>query len=338
MPSQLSIKQNVNNRAPTKPSRTVPYSVGSQVKQVTKPTASSSKVFSSIDEAARNRGARYRGKDGKIYELEWKPVKGVKDTWQLSQRTEIAAGRAQASATNSGKRARSSAAYQQPPVGQKPQVADMAAAKINRIKHKGQQFHHMMDLSAYKHIFAGLDPKGIKQLTALLNKNGFFPGDDRRNYIGLVGNGLSIAGRYINGIRNSEHQGDIHPRLDAHRRANPVPSIDQLIGLTPSARAAALLPGLEKERSVLQQVIADRRRGGLQSSPSANKPAPAPRPSAPSYGGRTNNAGLQYKDGSISVDPLGMIRQLTKPIGSTETHTNASTNSTALDFGFKLAN
>lgn len=302
MANQLAINQ--SNRAPTKPGRSAPYRVGSQVSSSTKPTLSSSRVFSSIDEAARNRGSRYRGKDGKIYELEWKPVKDVKSTWQLAQRTEVASGRSQVNSTNSGKRARSSAAYQQPPLGQKPSITDVAAAKVNRIKHRGQQFHHMMDLSAYKHIFAGLDPRGIRQLTSLLNKSGFFPGDDRRNYIGLIGNGLSIAGRYINGIRNSEHQGQIHPRLDAHRRANPVPSIEQLRGLTPAARAEALLPGLQKERAILQQVIRDRRRSSLQSSPQTNRQVVRAKPPTASYGGRDNNAGILFENGSLRFDPL----------------------------------
>lgn len=232
--------------------RPIPYKSGSQVNSNLKLT--SSKPYKSFDEAVRNGSYVYK-QNGQTY-----IIKKVKEgnVWSLRSQTEAAHGRAIRQNTNSGRRQRSSAAYNTPPAGSiKPVVNSTADQKISRINRRNQQFHHIMDLDGYKHIFAGLDPKGIQQLKKLLNAKGFFPGDDRRNYIGLVGSNVR---------KGSEHQGQVHPLTYRYRKDNPIPTVEQLRGLNPIQRLQTLLPQLQAERAILQQVVKDNRRNSLSTT------------------------------------------------------------------------
>lgn len=238
------------------------YRPGSQTNSDIK--LSASKVYSSFDEAVRNGSTRYK-EDGVIYVISKKKIKD--GLWSLNSQTEAAHGRKIREGTNSGRRQRSSATYNQPPAGQrKPVVSSRADQKISRINHRSQQFHHIMDLDGYKHIYAGLDPKGIQELNRRLNAKGFFPGDDPRNYIGLVGS---------NHGSGSEHQGQVHPLTNRYRQSNPIPDINRLRGLNSAQRAELLIPHLQAERGILQQVVRDNRRTGLASQPAPARSAKA---------------------------------------------------------------
>ncbi|MEY4418009.1 MAG: hypothetical protein RIQ88_447 [Actinomycetota bacterium] len=309
--------------------RAVPYTNGSQTNSPIPLT--SWKPYNSFDSAVRN-GSRVYTKNGTTYIIsQTKVSNGV---WKFTQKTEAQHGKQIIQNTNSGRRQRSSASYNPPPITErKPLITNREAIKVSRINRKGQQFHHIMDLDGYKHIYAGLDPRGRQQLNALLNKNGFYPGDDRRNYIGLVGSNVR---------KGSEHQGLVHPRTYAFRKTNPIPTAAQLAGLNPQQRLKVLLPHLQQERSILQQVVKEERRPNSNARPkpqrsasatpnshsSATKAAlaqtrppaspavnsaqrtPQPIPAKPALRGRGRGSGLQPIDTGINS-----LRRTTTPGG-----------------------
>lgn len=240
--------------------RAIPYTNGSQTNSPIRLT--SWKPYNSFDSAVRN-GSRVYTENGTTYIISQEKVSN--GVWKFTQKTEAQHGKNIIQNTNSGRRQRSSASYNPPPITErKPPITNKEALKVSRINRKGQQFHHIMDLDGYKHIYAGLDPRGRQQLNALLNRNGFYPGDDRRNYIGLVGSNVR---------KGSEHQGLVHPRTYAFRKTNPIPTVAQLAGLNPQQRLEVLLPNLQQERGILQQVVKEERR------PNSNaRPKPASRP------------------------------------------------------------
>ena len=46
----------------------------------------------------------------------------------------------------------------------------------------------MMDLDSYAPFFQGVSDENKAMMIGMLNQKGFYPGDDRRNYVGLGGN------------------------------------------------------------------------------------------------------------------------------------------------------
>ena len=96
----------------------------------------------------------------------------------------------------------------------------------------------MMDLDSYAPFFQGVSDQSKAMMIGMLNQKGFYPGDDRRNYVGLGGNQWYKPGKGngVKGISESEHQGRMHPLLSQNRREFPMPNADQISVMSPEQR------------------------------------------------------------------------------------------------------
>ena len=230
------------------------YTVGSNLTIKESKRITGTKVYGSLQEAIENGSTRFKNSQGSFV-ITFPKVKG--DLRKIQVTSAQSAGLKQIKGTNSRPTRRRASHL----AGTKPK--SLEGKKVERIAAKGQQFHHMMDLDSYKDFFAGLQEGQKQTLIKALNSKGFFPGDDRRNYIGLGGNMLMIRGGKVT-VTGSEHQGDIHPRLSRNRKENPLPNPQDLSRMTLTERYNAILPHLERDRASLQEVIRSRRGRGLQ--------------------------------------------------------------------------
>jgi len=235
------------------------YNKGSQISASNASQITGTKIYNSLTEAIHNGSTRYRDKDGRVKIIEFKnnsDLKGSSGQGQVKSievKDQSKAGKSRIDASYR----RPSRNYSATVVGNVP--GEYEYSKVGEIARKGQEYHHMMDLDSYKDFFEGLDPTQKEQLRQQLGKKGFFPGDDRRNYVGLVGNKMMIRGQN-NIILGSEHQGDIHPRLNKLRKEYPLPSPEELGRMSVEQRYEAMMPHLTRDRAQLQEVIRTRRR------------------------------------------------------------------------------
>jgi hypothetical protein len=230
-----------------------------------KPNLPASKVARSFEEAVALGSHRVQDPQGNIKYLEVVGVPGVNNTYRLKYTPEEVIGHAQRAGTNSGVRRGKS-------IVSTADNTDMGigAKKIARISDQGRQFHHIMDLDSYAPYFEGLSPEDKALQIAALNQHGFYPGDDRRNYIGLVGSQtMGNTGRVVY-MDNNEHQSDIHPRLIKLRKAYPINTVEEISTMNPTQRVEAMLPHLLRDRAELHKVL-DRRRPGLSDRVSVSK-------------------------------------------------------------------
>lgn len=212
----------------------------------------------SYEDALELNRDRFYNEDGDVMIITPRKVKGVANTYQISLQSERSRGRGMLDSPTS-KRGQYSDLVTDPETDQ--ELADLKRGLINR---KGQQFHHMTSLAWYAPYFKGLNEDQKAQLIFNLNRRGFYPGDDRRNYVGLIGGNVAIG---------SEHQGQLHPRIDQLRKQSGInPERDEVFGMTVEQRLNEMLPQLYSDRDVLRSVIMANRRPDLQPGPSEVTP------------------------------------------------------------------
>lgn len=216
------------------------------------------KPADSYEEAVELNRDRFYNEDGDVMIITPRKVKGVANTYQVSLQSERSRGRGLKDSPTS-KRGEHSDIVTDPETNQ--ELADLKRGLINR---KGQQYHHMMSLAWYSPYFKGLNDDQKAELIFNLNRRGFYPGDDRRNYVGLIGGNVAIG---------SEHQGQLHPRIDQLREKGGIdPKRDEVFGMTVEQRLNEMLPQLYSDRDVLRSVIMANRRPDLQPGPSEVTP------------------------------------------------------------------
>ena len=180
------------------------------------------------------------------------------DTYRLKVQSELARGQQILNQSRSGNRQLTSEAST-------PADADLekSARKIVAINNQQRQFHHMMDLDSYAPFFQGVSDESKALMIGMLNQKGFYPGDDRRNYVGLGGNQWYKPGKGngVRGISGNEHQGGIHPLLSQNRREFPLPNSDEISLMSPAQRVETMLPHLIRDRQSLHKVLNGRREG-----------------------------------------------------------------------------
>ena len=222
-----------------------------------RPVSLKSHIADNFSQALAEDTYRYR-EGAEVYLISPEKVKDVDNTYQLKTQSELKRGHTILKGSRSGDRLETSEVATSPEVN-----LDLSAKKIARINSQSRQFHHMMDLDSYAPFFRGLDENGVLEMTGQLNQRGFYPGDDRRNYVGLSGNVWAKPGRgnVVKKIKNSEHQGKMHPMLIENRKAYPMPTADEIAVLSPAQRVEVMLPHLVRDRATLQQVLNTRRPG-----------------------------------------------------------------------------
>lgn len=213
------------------------------------------RVYGSQEEAIKNRSTRYlqitpnpdntKPPTTEVMVLTPSKVTGVKNTWQLGVKPESQIGKSLRK--HSGNRVE----YGQVSTLETNDEV-IANKKVGVINRRGQQYHHMLGLARYAPFFSGLSEPMKLALTVMFNQYGFYPGDDRRNYVGLVGSNVAIG---------SEHQGDIHPRIDK----NPI-DYTGVKNMNVWERFTYALPFMMQDRDQLREVIKSRRRSGLKAN------------------------------------------------------------------------
>lgn len=230
----------------------------------------------SYEEALKLNRDRFYNEDGDVMIITPRKVKGVENTYQISLQSERSRGRGLKDSPTS-KRGQYSEIVTDPETNQ--EYADLKRGLINR---KGQQYHHMMSLAWYAPYFQGLNDDQKAELIYNLNSRGFYPGDDRRNYVGLIGANVAIG---------SEHQGQLHPRIDKIRQTSGIdPKREEVANMTLEQRLNEMLPQLYSDRDVLRSVIMANRRPDLQ--PTAAEITPLT--PTPSRGLKLINGGIHF--------------------------------------------
>lgn len=200
------------------------------------------KVYNSVQEALKNNGDRYRVKlkDGgtQVRQLYTQKVPGTVDTYELKSRPQKLTpafkqkgNRGEASRASTGK------------------DVDIKQSQIKGgdITRKGKQHHHLVSLRYYQPYFDVLDDAGKAELTRLLNEQKIYPGDDRRNYVALMGSNQAIG---------SDHQGKVHPIMDRLRAADPLkPDAARLQGMSPQQLFEEMLPKIRRDQGVVRDVL-----------------------------------------------------------------------------------
>ena len=188
-----------------------------------RPVSLGSGVANSFEEALANDQFRFK-QGGETYLISARPT-AIENEYALKVQSEAARGEQILKQSRSGNRALTSEVST-------PADADLSlsAKKIGAINSGQKQFHHMMDLDSYAPFFQGRSDEDKAMMIGMLNKKGFYPGDDRRNYVGLGGNLWAKPGKgnFVSGIKGSEHQGKMHPLLSKNRREYPLPSPEEI--------------------------------------------------------------------------------------------------------------
>lgn len=232
------------------------------------------KVYNSVQEALKNNGDRYRGPDGKVRQLHLQKVPGVEDTYQLKSKPQKLTP-AFKKKGNRGEASRASTA--------KDVDIKKSETKGGDITRKGKQHHHLVSLRYYQPYFDALDDAGKVELTRLLNEKKIYPGDDRRNYVALMGSNQAIG---------SDHQGKVHPIMDRLRAQDELkPDLARLRGMTAQQLFQEMLPRIRRDQQVVRDVLLHGRTNimtadpeleqALQTPPQEKIQLPTTTPSAP---------------------------------------------------------
>ena len=221
-----------------------------------RPVSLGSGVANSFEEALANDQFRFK-EGGETYLISARPT-DIENEYAIKVQSEAARGQQILNQSRSGNRAITSEVST-------PADADLSlsAKKIGAINSGQKQFHHMMDLDSYAPFFQGRSDEEKAMMVGMLNQKGFYPGDDRRNYIGLGGNVWAKPGKgnFVDKIKGSEHQGKMHPLLSKNRREFPLPSSEEISQMSAVQAVETMLPSLVRDRAALQQVLSTRRPG-----------------------------------------------------------------------------
>lgn len=219
----------------------------------------SNKPANSLQQAFENGSYRFRDKNGVMQVITIQPVRsrGPRNTYRFKVVPAENIPKSYGTQDANKNRAAASAVSTDPNVN-----VSLAKRTIEAQNSKTQQYHHMMDLQYYAPYFDGLDDLQAQRFRKFLQRRGFFPGDDGRNYVGLIGS---------NHGPNSEHQGGIHPATNNIRRRNAVDPAD-IAGMTLEQRMAHILPALYADRAELGRLIRDRRRQQIRLQPFPSNP------------------------------------------------------------------
>lgn len=220
------------------------------------------KVYNSVQEALKNNSDRYRGPDGKVRQLYMRKVPGVQDTWELKSKPQ----KLNPAFKQKGNRGEASRLSTDPNANIR-----LAEEKGGNITRRGFQHHHLMSLRYYQPYFEALDEAGRAELTKLLNEQKIYPGDDRRNYVAVMGS---------NQVIGSDHQGKIHPIMDRLRAQDELqPDLARLRGMTAQQLFQEMLPRIRRDQQVVRDVLLHGRTNIMTADPELEetlKPQPFP--------------------------------------------------------------
>lgn len=164
-------------------------------------------VGNSFGDAITNDSPKYRGEDGVVRRVKVRQIT-PQGTYQFADdSTQSAKGRPKL-AVNAGKESRQRAARSltQPGVD-----LDLSGHKYQDINDHNKQAHHLLSIGMHGGALEGRSQASQDYIVGELAKDGFFTGDDRRNYVALIGNRAVTEG----GQRFSP--GKVHPTLDEHQ-------------------------------------------------------------------------------------------------------------------------
>ena len=227
---------------------------GRQFNSPVKPVLTSSRVYSSDVEALQNNGYKYRDEEGVVRRLKVEQVPGVEGTYRIAKDGTQSAKGMPKLAVNSTVASRSQAA--------RTSTADdvdlnMSAQKYQNINDMNKQAHHLKGIVENSEGIDTRTPTGKAAVIKRLNAEGFFTGDDRRQYIALTGNKMYNAdGSAHKTEALDEHQGGVH-RADTTAHAvhkELMPTREQFEQMSDDEVAVNLLMSGYAERLDVQKI------------------------------------------------------------------------------------
>ena len=208
-----------------------------------RPVLTSGRTGTSFENALSINSKRFRDPaDGQVKYIKVRPVEGVSNTYEF----QIADNRTSVGVSKLGVRSttptRREAALVSTPAGTD---ISLSGKKYQDINDKNKQAHHLIELVENAPAFAGRSPQSVEYIHSQLNKHGFYPGDDRRNYAALRGNiiyGNELKEQITTG-KYDEHQGGVHSKNSLASQAQKrMPTAQQFQQMTDDEVVTALLP------------------------------------------------------------------------------------------------
>lgn len=183
-----------------------------------------------FEDAVRNNSPKYRDDQGVLRRYKVENVVG--QTYRFAKDSTQASHGIPKLAVRSGKPARQAAALSltAPDVN-----LNVSGHKYQNINDHGKQPHHLISVSLHGGALEGRSIESQAYITSELAKEGFYLGDDRRNYVGLYGNVIHdpIAGE-VNFAGINEHQAGVHSKNTIVNQINQtlLPSREQFHQMT----------------------------------------------------------------------------------------------------------
>ena len=229
---------------------------GRQFSSAVKPVLTNRRTASSFEEALHMNSSRFRDpKDGQVKYITIKEIGG--DTYEFGiSNTRTSTGRGKlainASAAEPTSRKRRNSARASTADGTD---LNMSANKYQDINDKQKQAHHIVEIAPHAPAFEGRSPESKAYIIGELNKHGFYPGDDRRNYSALRGNLIfSNTGERIYMMHLDEHQGGVHGANSLSTQVQKrLPTAEQFKTMTDDQVVTALLPSAYAGRIDVQR-------------------------------------------------------------------------------------
>lgn len=214
----------------------------------------STRTASSAQQALLGNSSRYRDpKSGQVRYLKVAPVEGMRDTYQVRPDGNRTGKGMPKLAVSSVKPSRSTAGQASTAVGTD---LVMSANKYQDINDKNKQAHHLLEVVEHGGAFIGRSPESKAYIINELNKQGFFPGDDRRNYVALTGNKMKMsAGNMVTTGHLDEHQGGVHSKNSLSNEVQKsLPTAEEFSRMTDDQVVAAILPSAYAGRIDVQEI------------------------------------------------------------------------------------
>ena len=218
------------------------------------PVLTNSKVYQSVVEALRNNAYKYKDSEGVTRRLKVEPVPGAKDTYRIAKDGTQSAKGTPKLAINAPSPTRSEGAR----ISTAPDVdLELSAEKYQNINDKNKQAHHLKGVKENADAMASRTEDGKKRVMDRLNAEGFFTGDDRRQYVALTGNKMYAAdgSAFLTGALD-EHQGGVHKNDTVSNAVyrELMPSAEQFSTMSDDEVANNLLMAGYAERLDIQNI------------------------------------------------------------------------------------
>ena len=162
-----------------------------------------------FEDAIQNNSPKYRDESGVLRRV--KVVKVAGETYKFAEDSTQASKGIPKLAVNSGTPSRQRAARDL--TGEDVNL-DISGQKYQNINDKRKQSHHIISVGLHGGALEGRSKESKAYILRELANDGFYTGDDRRNYVALYGNRVTDAsGQSITvGKAIDEHQAGVHSR------------------------------------------------------------------------------------------------------------------------------